>query len=79
MDKSYHRTYYENNKELMNERRLFDYYIKKFGNKLIEDMKKEHGSNALNVLKTHSRNMLKLHKLQIRKEELEKELIKCKL
>ena len=69
-----YRKYYDAHKEEMNERRLFCYYTKKFGKELVDDMKKQHDINALSVLKTHSRNMLKIAKLQILKQNLENQL-----
>jgi len=72
--KEYFEKYYEKNKDLLNERRLYDYYIKKFGKDFVDKVKKDHEDKALNILKKHSKIMIKLNKIQKRKDELTNEL-----
>ena len=72
--KEYFEKYYEKNKDLLNERRLYDYYIKKFGKDFVDKVKKDHEDKALNILKKHSKIMIRLNKIQKRKDELTNEL-----
>jgi len=71
----YFQNYYDTHKEKMNERRLYDYYIEKFGKDFVEDIKKKHDKEAISILKKHSKLMIKLNKIQKRKEDLQKELV----
>jgi hypothetical protein len=71
----YFQNYYDTHKEKMNERRLYDYYIEKFSLDFVEDIKKKHDKEAISVLKKHSKLMIKLNKIQKRKEDLQKELV----
>jgi len=72
--KNRYRKYYDAHKEEMNERRLFCYYTKKFGKELVDDMKKQYGPNAISCLRTYSRNMTKIPKLQILKQKIDNQL-----
>ena len=69
----YFQKYYDTHKVVMNERRLFDYYIKKFGKDFVEDIKQKH-EEPLDILKKHSRLQIKLNKVQRQKEKLQTEL-----
>jgi hypothetical protein len=69
----YFQKYYDTHKVVMNERRLFDYYIKKFGKDFVEDIKKKH-DKPISILKKHSKLTNKLNKIQKKKEELINEL-----
>lgn len=72
--KNYFVDYYDKHKDVLNERRLFDYYTKKFNKKFVDKFKAEHGNEALDKLKIHSRNTIKINKLEKRKQDLQKEL-----
>jgi hypothetical protein len=71
----YFKIYYDKHKAILNERRLFDYYITKFGKDFVDDIKEKHGEKAIDVLKKHSKIMTKLNRVQRRKELLQCELI----
>lgn len=70
----YFKNYYDKNKNILNERRLFDYYIQKFGKDFVEDIKTKHGANAIDILKTHSKLTIKLNRVQRRKDLILSEL-----
>jgi hypothetical protein len=70
----YFKNYYDKNKNILNERRLFDYYIAKFGKEFVEDIKTKHGANAIDILKSHSKLTIKLNRVQRRKELILTEL-----
>jgi allophanate hydrolase subunit 1 len=70
----YFKVYYDKHKHEMNERRLFDYYTKKFGKEFVDKIKANHGTNAIDILKSHSKLTIKLNKVQRRKDELQTEL-----
>jgi hypothetical protein len=69
----YFKVYYDKHKNVLNERRLFDYYTKKFGKDFVEKIKKEH-DEPIEVLKKHSKLTIKLNKVQKRKDDLQNEL-----
>lgn len=69
----YFKIYYDKNKNALNERRLFDYYIVKFGKDFVDEVKAKH-ENAIDILKKHSKLQLKLNKVQRQKEILQTEL-----
>jgi hypothetical protein len=69
----YFKAYYDKNKDVLNERRLFDYYVQKFGKDFVENIKQNH-ENAIDVLKKHSRLQIKLIKVQRQKDRLQTEL-----
>jgi hypothetical protein len=70
----YFKNYYDKNKDSLNERRLFDYYIAKFGKEFVEDIKTKHGEKSIDTLKKHSKLQIKLNKVQKQKEKLQTEL-----
>jgi hypothetical protein len=70
----YFKNYYDKNKNILNERRLFDYYIQKFSKDFVEDIKTKHGANAIDILKSHSKLTIKLNRIQRRKDLILTEL-----
>jgi hypothetical protein len=70
----YFKNYYDKNKDVLNERRLFDYYIAKFGKDFVENIKTKHEEKAIDILKKHSKLQLKLNKVQRQKEMILTEL-----
>ena len=70
----YFKIYYDKNKNALNERRLFDYYIVKFGKDFVDEVKAKHGANAIDILKTHSKLTIKLNRVQKRKDIIQTEL-----
>jgi hypothetical protein len=70
----YFKNYYDKHKNILNERRLLDYYIAKFGKDFVDDIKTKHNENAIDILKKHSRLQIKLNKVQRQKELLQTEM-----
>jgi len=70
----YFKVYYDKNKNALNERRLFDYYIVKFGKDFVDEVKAKHGEKAIDVLKKHSKLQIKVNRVQRRKDLILTEL-----
>ena len=69
----YFKNYYDKHKDALNERRLYDYYVQKFGKDFVDTIKKDH-VNAIDVLKKHSKLQIKLNRIQRQKDKIETEL-----
>lgn len=69
----YFKVYYDKHKNALNERRLYDYYVQKFGKEFVDNVKKDH-VDAIDILKKHSKLQIKLNKIQRQKDKIETEL-----